>query len=156
MPGTSIHSSPIASDSGNATGDERASAIRLELYRTIMRAYRGIPILFPAISGALVFTFQPTFPQPVIVLWWLAIVAGYAEYALFQQRFFSADDRHEAEADEWIRPTVIRYWILNLIWLGLIPLFWQTDGGIQNLAILTVLVIHVVMASQIAYHLLPI
>lgn len=156
MPGTSIHSSPIASDSGNATGDERASAIRLELYRTIMRAYRGMPVLFPAISGAVVFTFQPAFPQPVIVLWWLAIVAGWAEYAFFQQRFFSADDRHEAKAEAWIRPTAIRYWILNLVWLGVIPFFWQTDGGIQNLAILTVLVIHVVMASQIAYHLLPI
>lgn len=156
MPGMSIHTNPTASDSRTATGDERVSAIRLELYRTIMRAYRGIPVLFPAISGAVVFTFQPAFPQPVIVIWWLAIVAGYVEYAFFQQRFFSADARHEADADEWIRPTAIRYWILNLFWLGLIPLFWQTDGGIQNLAILTVLIIHVVMASQIAFHLLPI
>jgi PAS domain S-box-containing protein len=157
MPGTSIHLNPVAPGSENAAvGAERASAIRLELYRTIMRAYRGMPVLFPAISGAVVFTFQPAFLQPVIVLWWLAIVAGWAEYAFFQRRFFSADDRHEADADDWIRPTAIRYWILNLVWLGVIPFFWQTDGGIQNLAILTVLVIHVVMASQIAYHLLPI
>lgn len=157
MPGTSIHTNPATPGSRNAAaGDERASAIRNELYRAIMRAYRGTPVFFPAISGAVVFTFQPAFPQSVIVLWWLAIVAGWVEYAFFQQRFFSADDRHEADANEWIRPTAIRYWLLNIVWLGLIPLFWQTDGGIQNLAILTVLVIHVVMASQIAYHLLPI
>jgi PAS domain S-box-containing protein len=156
MPGVSGHTKLVAPAGGNAAGGERMSAIRLELYRTIMRAYRGIPVLFPAISGAIVFTFQPAVPMPVIALWWFAIVAGYAEYALFQQRFFSSDARHEAEADEWIRPTAIRYTILNILWLGFIPLFWRPDDGIQNLAILTVLIIHVVMASQIAFHIVPI
>ncbi|MBC7102756.1 MAG: PAS domain S-box protein [Parvibaculum sp.] len=156
MPGVSGHTKLVAPAGGNAAGGERMSAIRLELYRTIMRAYRGIPVLFPAISGAIVFTFQPAVPMPVITLWWLSIVAGYIEYAIFQRRFFSADAHHEAEADDWIGPMAIRNWMLNIVWLGFIPLFWQPDDAIQNLAILTVLITHVVMASQIAFHIVPI
>lgn len=153
MPSASIHSEASPPACVKTAEEERASAIRLELYRTIMRTFRALPLFFPAISGAVFFTFTPAYPEPVIVIWWLAIVAGYAEYGLFQRRFFAADDRGEADTDRWIKPTVIRYWLLNLVWIGLVPLFWRDDGGMQNLALLTVLIVHVVMASQMAFQL---
>lgn len=156
MPGKTIHSSANTTGRGSPGVSARAPVIRLELYRTIMRAYRALPIFFPVVSGTIVFTFTPSYPEPLIVLWWLAIVAGYTEYAFFQRRFFAADARGEASADDWIGPTALRYWLLNIVWLGLIPLFWQADGSIQNLAILTVLIVHVVIASQMAFHLVPI
>ena len=157
MPGERVDKIANVTARGCTAETERAATIRLELYRTIMRSYRGLPVFFPAISGAIAFTFTPAYPEPVIILWWLIIVAGYGEYALFQHRFFSLDEKGgPLNVDRWIRATVLRYWLLNLVWLGLVPLFWQGGGGIQNLAILTVLIVHVIMASQIAFHLVPI
>lgn len=156
MPGVEVLSEAKGAAAGTAAKAERASAIRLELYRTIMRTYRVLPVFFPLVSGVIAFTLTSAHPSPVILIWWLTIVAGYAEYGFFQRRFFRADERSAARAEDWIWPTAIRYWLLNLVWLGLIPLFWEPGGSIQNLAILTVLIVHVVFASQMSFHILPI
>ena len=165
MPGTSIqkdqateHLQEQAADlrrPAEAVPEDRRIAIRLELYRTIMRAYRTLPIFFPTIAAAIAFTFDSSYSEPVVAVWWLALVALHAEYAFFQRRFFAADET-SIDVDAWIRATAARYWLMNIVWLGLLPLFWQPGADIQNLAILMIFVVHVVMSSQTAFHLVPI
>ncbi|MDO8840660.1 MAG: ATP-binding protein [Parvibaculum sp.] len=130
--------------------DARARRISLELYRSVMKTFRTLPIYFPAIVGAIAFAFVPAYPAPVIVAWWLAIVAIHIEYALFQRRFFASDE-NEIDPKPWVTATAVRFWVMNIVWVGLIPLFWQADGSIQNLAILMIFIVHVVMASQTSF-----
>ena len=130
--------------------DTRSRRVRLELYRSVMTTFRTLPIYFPAIVGAIAIAFDPAAPVPVVLGWWLVILAIHLEYALFQRRFFSANE-DGIDPDTWITATAIRYWIMNIVWVGLIPLFWQADGNIQNLAVLMIFIVHVVMSAQTAF-----
>ena len=162
MPGTSIHTeerreSGLDEERGDAPAPagERCSAVRFELYRTIMRSYRALPLFFPVVSAAIAFTLVSAPSEIVVVAWWLTIVAIHIEYAFFQRRFFAADEK-SIDANAWIKRTAIRYWLMNFIWLGMFPLFWDAGGDMQNFAILMIFVVHVVMSSQTAYHVVPI
>ena len=162
MPGKSIHTeecAEIGTDARRGDVSEaeagRNVAVRLELYRTIMRSYRALPVFFPVISAAISFTFVSAHPFYVVAAWWLVIVAIHIEYAFFQHRFFSTGES-PADAGAWIRSTASRYWLMNLVWLGMFPLFWNAGGDMQNFAILMIFVVHVVMASQTAFHIVPI
>lgn len=137
------------------TADSRNPAIRLELFSSIMHAYRSLPVFFPVITAALALTFEPAAPAWLIVVWWLVIVALHVEYHFYQHRYFDTVVAPE-DVDSWIRATATRYWLMNIVWLGLFPLFWNSGGDIQNFAILMVFVVHVVMASQTAFHIVPI
>lgn len=143
-------------DAATPCGENRAQMIRLELYSAIMHAYRGLPLFFPVVSGALALTLKSSYPGWVIALWWLALVSIHAEYFFFQNRFFAASQNGLADAKPWIKATAIRYWVMNFFWLGLIPLFWNGSGDIQNFALLMILVVHVVMASQTAHQTVPV
>ncbi|MEQ8266852.1 MAG: ATP-binding protein [Parvibaculum sp.] len=136
---------PVAPTSAS----ERSRVIRLELYRAIMRTYRTLPVFFPTVSALVALAFHSAFSETTVIIWWLAIVAIHVEYAFFQRRFFAADER-TLDVESWIRATAVRYWIMNIVWLGLLPLFWQPGNDIQNLAILLIFVVHVVMSSQTA------
>lgn len=165
MPGTSIHKDQSTEHLREQAADirqpaeavpaDREIAIRLELYRTIMRAYRTLPVFFPIIAAAIAFTFDSPYPETVVAVWWLSLVSLHVEYAFFQRRFFAADET-SIDVDAWIRATATRYWLMNIVWLGLLPLFWQSGADIQNLAILMIFVVHVVMSSQTAFHIAPI
>lgn len=170
MPGASIHKHEAAehppermaarkyekSGAGSSVySGKRSRIVRLELYRTIMRTYRALPIFFPTVSAAVAFAFDPVYSRSAVVVWWFAIVTVHVEYACFQRRFFAADER-TLDVEAWIKSTAIRYWIMNIVWLGLLPLFWQPGNDIQNLAILLIFVVHVVMASQTAFHIVAI
>lgn len=164
MPNTPMDMRPQAGFSANpvphpdasfATGaapeaDVRARRIRLELYRSVMLTFRTLPIYFPAIVGAIAIAFDAAVPVPVVVAWWLAILASNVEYAFFQRRFFRAEE-NKIDPEGWITATAVRYWIMNILWVGLVPLFWQADGSIQNLAILMIFIIHVVISAQTAF-----
>ena len=165
MPGTPMDMKPSAgleasaappaldNTSGNDDGPDvngRARAVRLELYRSAMLTFRTLPIYFPAIVGAVAITFDAVAPTLIVVAWWLVIAAIQVEYVVFQRRFFAAD-KSGIDPEPWIRATAIRYWLMNIFWVGLIPLFWQTDNHVQNLAILMIFVIHVVLSTQTAF-----
>lgn len=142
-------------DATSATGptpevDVRARRVRLELYRSVMLTFRTLPIYFPAIVGAIAIAFDAAVPVPIVVAWWFAIAAIHVEYAFFQRRFFAADE-NEIDPKGWVTATAVRYWIMNILWVGLVPLFWQPEGSIQNLAILMIFIIHVVMSAQTAF-----
>ncbi len=151
--GTRLEQSAFDNTSGNDAGPDvnnHTRAIRLELYRSVMLTFRTLPIYFPAIVGAVAVAFDPAASIAVIVAWWLVIAALHAEYAVFQRRFFAADD-NGADPEPWVRATAVRYWIINIFWSALIPLFWQADNNIQNLAILMIFVLHVILSTQTAF-----
>lgn len=165
MPGTPMDMKPSAgpeagsaqsvrdNTSGYEYGPEvtdHARAVRLELYRSLMLTFRTLPIYFPAIVGAVALAFDAVAPTPVVIVWWLVVAALHIEYAIFQKRFFTADESR-IDPEPWIRATAIRYWIMNIFWAGLIPLFWQADNNIQNLAILMIFVLHVILSTQTAF-----
>jgi PAS domain S-box-containing protein len=143
----------ISAAAGSA--DSRDPAIRLELFSAIMHSYRALPVFFPVVTAALALTFEPAVPAWVVVGWWLIIVAIHVEYHFYQHRYFDAVIAPD-DVNSWIKATAARYWLMNIVWLGLFPLFWNSGGDIQNFAILMVFVVHVVMASQTAFHLTPI
>ena len=143
------------SSSTAGSADSRTPAIRLELFSAVMFSYRALPVFFPVVSAALALTFEPAAPAWVVIAWWLSILATSVEYYFYQHRYFGAAVTPD-QADGWIKATTVRYWLMNIIWLGLFPLFWNADGDIQNFAILMVFVVQVVMAMQTAFHVLPI
>jgi two-component system cell cycle sensor histidine kinase PleC len=143
-------------DAATPCEESRAHLIRFELYSAIMHAYRGLPLFFPVVSGALALTLRSPYPGWVIALWWLAIVAIHTEYFFFQNRFYAASRNGQPDARPWIKATAIRYWVMNVVWLGLIPLFWNGSGDVQNFALLMIFVVHVVMASQTAHQIVAV
>lgn len=148
------HSSNEITPAAGSPG-HRDPSVRLELFHAIMLSYRVLPIFFPLISGVLALIFTPAAPLWAVALWWLAILGIHIEYYAYQHRYFGAGVTPDS-AEGWIRATTIRYWLMNLVWLGLFPLFWNAGGDVQNFAILMVFVVHAVMASQTAYHVRPI
>lgn len=151
--GAHEHVNRISAGAGSA--ESRNPAIRLELFSSIMHSYRALPVFFPVVTGALALTLDPAAPAWLIAVWWIVIVAIHAEYHFFQHRYFDADISPE-EASGWIRATATRYWLMNFVWLALFPLFWDAGGDLQNFAILMVFIVHVVMASQTAFQIMPI
>jgi two-component system cell cycle sensor histidine kinase PleC len=143
-------------DAATPCAENRAQMIRLELYSAIMHTYRGLPLFFPVISAALALTLQSPYPGWVIALWWMVLAPIHGEYFFFQNRFFTASRNALPDAKPWIRGTARRYWVMNVVWLGLIPLFWNGGGDIQNFALLMIFVVHVVMASQTAHQIVPV
>ncbi|MBA4208899.1 MAG: hypothetical protein C0454_05160 [Parvibaculum sp.] len=133
----------------------RADDVRLGQFHAIMLSYRVLPIFFPLISGVLALALTPSAPLWAVALWWLTILGIHIEYYVYQNRYFDTDVRPESIGG-WIGSTTARYWLMNIVWLGILPLFWNAGGDLQNFAILMVLVVHVVMASQTAFHLKPI
>lgn len=74
----------------------RQNEIGLELLRLVMRSYRAVPLLYPAVAGAFALYLDSPYSPALILLWWLALVA--TQYALFQRRFFAT--AHD-DADGW-------------------------------------------------------
>lgn len=135
--------------------DSRDPAIRLELFSAIMHSYRALPVFFPVVTAVLALTLEPAAPAWLVTVWWLVIVAIHVEYHFYQHRYFDAVIEPE-HVNGWIRATATRYWLMNIFWLGLFPLFWNSGGDIQNFAILMIFIVHVVMAAQTAFQITPI
>lgn len=109
----------ISAAAGSA--DSRDPAIRLELFSAIMHSYRALPVFFPVVTAALALTFEPAVPAWVVVGWWLIIVAIHVEYHFYQHRYFDAVIAPD-DVNSWIKATAARYWLMNIVWLGLFPL----------------------------------
>ncbi len=122
----------------------RQDEIGLDLLRSVMRSYRAVPLLYPAVSGAFALYFNSTYSSATILAWWLVLCLLQVEYAFFQRRFFR--DAHD-DARGWTRAAATRYLLMNTVWVGMVPLFWQPANEIQNLGLILIQIIHVVATS---------
>lgn len=129
--------------------DARQNQIGLELLKTLMRSYRTLPVFYPIVSAAFALYLKSSYSQTVIFGWWFILVATQIEYALFQRRFFLTVDDH-SDAEAWTRAAALRYFAMNVVWVGMVPLFWQRQNEIQNLGLILIQVIHVIAATTTA------
>ncbi|HEY4343773.1 MAG TPA: ATP-binding protein [Parvibaculum sp.] len=125
----------------------RQDEIGLDLLRSVMRSYRAVPLLYPAVTGAFALYLPSVYSPLLIFAWWIALALLQIDYALFQHRFFR-DARDDAEG--WTNGAAARYALMNTIWIGMVPLFWQPANEIQNLGLILVQIIHVVATSMSA------
>ncbi|MCE9651203.1 MAG: PAS domain S-box protein [Parvibaculum sp.] len=125
----------------------RQDEIGLDLLRSVMRSYRAVPLLYPAVTGAFAIWLESAYSPLLILAWWLTIAALQVDYALFQHRFFR--DAHD-DAEGWTNAAAWRYALMNTVWVGMVPLFWQSGNEIQNLGLILVQIVHVVSTSMTA------
>ena len=118
--------------------------IGLDLLKSVMRSYRAIPLVYPAVAGTFALYFNSTYSAATIFAWWLALCLLQVEYAAFQRRFFR--DAHD-DASGWTRAAATRYLLMNMVWIGMVPLFWQPANEIQNLGLILIQIIHVIATS---------
>ncbi|MFZ3032695.1 MAG: ATP-binding protein [Parvibaculum sp.] len=127
--------------------DTEQDKIALDLLRSVMRSFRATPLLYPALSGFIALELPSQFPREIILIWWLATLGLQVEYALYQQRFFKqAQDR----AESWTKASAIRYLSMNTLWICMVPLFWQPDNHLQNMALTLIQVVHALLSTVLA------
>ncbi len=127
----------------------RQNEIELDLLRGIMRSYRMLPLLYPAVAFAIAFFVKSTYPAIVVFAWLAVFLATQIDYAIFQHRFFASEPEAAAQAN-WTRRCAWRYFAMNMVWIGVVPLFWNPASDIQNLSLLLMMVVHVVTTSMTA------
>lgn len=127
-----------------AASDTEQDKIALELLSSMMQSFRAIPLLYPAICGFIALQIPSQFPREIILIWWLATVGLQVEYALYQHRFFKeAHDRPK----KWDRAGATRYVIMNLVWVCMVPLFWNPENHLQNMALILIQVVHTLLST---------
>jgi PAS domain S-box-containing protein len=114
-----------------------------------MRSFRTLPLFYPVVSGAFALYLKSMHSAPVILAWWLALVATQIEYCFFQRRFFAVADG-DIDAGAWTNAAAIRYFAMNVVWVGMVPLFWQPANEIQNLGLILIQVVHAITATTTA------
>src|SRR3546814_6885339 len=118
----------------------RQDEIGLDLLKSVMRSYRAVPLVYPAVAGTFALYFNSTYSAAAIFAWWFALCLLQVEYAAFQRRFFR--DAHD-DASGWTRAAAKRYLLMNTVWIGMVTLFWQPANEIQNLGLILIKIIHV-------------
>jgi two-component system cell cycle sensor histidine kinase PleC len=132
------------------TREERRNEIRFELLRSVLQIYRAAPFLITVIAAAFALSLESAYSATVTWSWWLILAVLQGEYALWQNRFF-ARGHDAADVDCVTSLCTIRFWTTNLLWVGIVPLFWQPDSSLQNLALLCVMIIQVMAAAMISF-----
>ncbi|MDO8288065.1 MAG: ATP-binding protein [Parvibaculum sp.] len=118
--------------------------IELDLLKSVMRSFVFVPLLYPTVCALFAIYLPSTYSPAVLLAWWLVLVATQIEYMFYQRRFFkSAKD----DADGWTKASAIRFTLMNIVWVMMVPLFWSPDSEIQNLALVIVQVIHNLIAT---------
>lgn len=127
--------------------DTEQDETNLNLLQSLMQSFRAVPLLYPAVCGLIAVRLPSQFPTEIVLAWWLATAALQIEYAFYQQRFFSqARDNFDA----WNRASATRYLIMNTLWVCMVPLFWQPDNQMQNMALILIQVVHALLSSVLA------
>lgn len=121
--------------------------IELEALKSVMRSFVSVPLLYPTVCGLIALYLPSTYSANVVLAWWLLLVATQIEYAFYQRRFFKqATDN----ADAWTKSSAIRHALMNVVWVGMVPLFWTQDNEMQNLGIVFVQVNHCLVANLLS------
>ncbi|HEX7776391.1 MAG TPA: ATP-binding protein [Parvibaculum sp.] len=127
----------------------RQNQIGLELLGSLMQGYRTLPVFFPFLTGAFALFLKSTHSPATVFAWWLLLAATQIEYALFQHRFFTKA-RTDVDADLWTNRAAVRYFVMTVIWTGMVPLFWQPSNELQNLGLVSIQIIHFVATTTSA------
>ncbi|MES1990041.1 MAG: ATP-binding protein [Pseudomonadota bacterium] len=122
----------------------QSDEVGLELLRSVLRSFVFIPFLYPAFCGLFAIYLPSIYSAPVILIWWLALLATQIEYVFYQIRF--SKHAHD-NVGGWTRSSAIRFALMNTIWVMMVPLFWSPDNQVQNLTIVVVQIIHNLLAT---------
>lgn len=127
--------------------DTEQDEIKLNLLHSLMQSFRAVPLLYPAVCGFIALQLPSQFPAEVVLVWWLATAALQIEYAFYQQRFFNQARDH---FDAWNKASAIRYLAMNTLWICMVPLFWQPDNQLQDMALILIQLVHALLSSVLA------
>ena len=125
----------------------RTTAIKLAQFQRIMRNHRALPLLFPLISALSIATLDAQMPLLAVGIWAAAVVAIWAEIAWFSARYFAG--KLAADPDKLSMALSLRYVLANLIWIGILPLFWSNTDQAQDFFLLLLFVAHLAVATAI-------
>lgn len=118
--------------------------IELDLLKSAMRNLWSIPLLYPATSGIIALTLPSQYSPKLILLWWLATTAMQVEYTFYQRRFFNTAT---ADAAAWTKASATRYAMMNIIWIAMLPLFWEQENDVQNLGLILIQIVNTLLSS---------
>lgn len=133
-----------------AAADAQLNEVRLELLRLAMRSFRLRPVIYPGVAATLALTFKSDYSPWLIGIWWLTLTATQIGFAIFRRKFLLTEE-HAADEHQWIRACTDRFWLMNIVWALIVPLFWQQDDPIQNVALLLIPIVDTIATSLVAF-----
>ena len=133
-----------------AAVDAQLNEVRLELLRLAMRGFRLRPLTYPGIAATLALTFESGYPPWLIGVWWLALTATQIDFAIFRRRLLLMEE-HATDENQWARACTNRCWLMNIIWVLIVPLFWQQADPTQNITLLLILIVDAIATSLLAF-----
>jgi len=121
--------------------------VKLNLLRSMMQGFRAVPLLYSTLCGFVALQLTSEFPPVIILIWWLATVGLQIEYAFYQARFFK---QAQEKPDTWSKASARRHLLMNLLMICMVPLFWQPDNDLQNVALIVFQAVHVLIFTILA------
>ena len=131
--------------SGNAQSAARGNAIELAMFNRIMSNHRTLPLLFPLIAFLVVFTLDAAASAATMGIWLAAVIAIWAELAVFYRRYFQG--RMTSAAPGLIRSLTMRYINANIVWSAMLFIFWTPYNDAQDFFLLLLFVAHLSIAT---------
>ncbi len=139
----------------NSFTPAQRNQIKRSQFETIAKIYRSAPVMMPAVGVALVLKLDTRYDAIVPLAWITALTLGYMMMLVMQERFFKLRSA-EIDADIWITSYSQLYWVLNIIWVSMVPVFWIPAEPYQNMLLFMILIAHVATVTGISFRTLPI
>jgi PAS domain S-box-containing protein len=125
---------------------------RADQFCIIAKQYRTAPLLMPLVAITLWWTFDSPYPSYIVTIWTCAVIASYFTMAVFQERCLRKTENLETP-ERTIKAYAVLYWIINTVWVSLVPIFWTADNPTQILMVFMILVAHLVTVTAIGFRI---
>ncbi|PCJ69652.1 MAG: hypothetical protein COA62_09030 [Rhodobiaceae bacterium] len=150
-----IHDRAQRSVEGVVLSSDRLRQARADQFNTVIRQYRTAPLMMSVFAISLVFFLDSAYPSFVPIFWASAVILAYGVMVLVQESYFRSPDVKN-NPDRWIKLYALAYWICNIVWVCLLPIFWAPDNPTQEMFLFMILICHVVTVTAISFRNLPV
>ena len=128
-----------------ATPTMHGDAIQRAMFNRIMSNHRALPLLFPLIGVLVIATLTTTVSRPVVLMWAVAVVAIWAEIALFSMRYFAG--RLSSDPRKLSTSLALRYLNANAVWSAMLVMYWSPSSQGQDFFLLLLFISHLSVAT---------
>jgi len=129
--------------------------IRTGQIGTIVRFYRNVPFMLPFFALVFASLLDSNQPQILIQTWLCLIILIYATMFFVQEQYFS-NPEIQAAPDQWLKSYIAICWGTNLVWIGLVPLFWVPSNPMQEALLFLIMISHSITVTAVSYRTLPV
>ena len=134
---------------------ENIDQARANQFEIIARQYRAAPIMMTSAALMIAINFDSPYPPAVATLWACSVIAAYVALFYFQETYFRSQSL-SFDPDPRIRTYAQYYWVINTIWVALVPIFWAPENSIQIMLVFMILLAQLVTVTAISFRIFSI